>query len=203
MKNLAPLVLSLSMLTACHQNSGPPDFPKLVADAFPEGGQRDEAAISKLWAAANKLPRWQFVTTQDLISQKQPSIELIEGQSYLVAFTDVQLARPYAQYRGQALAAPPKPASPSPTELGPSPFDVAAPADAGPARPNPYVGDDGAPLLLSWTPDEACAYLSAYSGPKLSGVRFNEGTHGFWGDVDAVLTIRKRYKERYASNAGP
>lgn len=217
MTTRATLTGLLLLLTACPQKGppGPVDFTKLVSEAYPTGGKRNNDKTEELWLELNKLPRWHFTTTKDLVAQKQPSIELLSDGSWLIASTDLQIALAYAERRGRALAAPPAAATPPPTTgLPPSPFEVAAAPTAAPVaapdaaveppKPNPYVADDGTALVVTMTPDEAVAYLKGYSGPPLAGVRFNEGApRNFFGDIDAVVNIRTALTAKGAPLAPP
>lgn len=196
----APLFLVFCLGCPEKGPKGPVDFTQLVSEAYPTGGRRNDAKTEELWLELNKLPKWHFTTTKDLVAQKQPSIELLADGSWLVASTDLQIARAYAERRGRAINTP---AAGDGGALPASPFEVAAaPAPAAdaagePAKPNPYVADDGSPLVVTMTPEEAVAYLKSYSGPPLQGVRFNEGApRNFFGDVDAVVNIYTQLKAK-------
>ena len=204
MKTRLSLALLFLLLAGCPEKGpkGPVDFTRLVSEAYPEGGKRNDAKTEELWLELNKLPQWHFTTTKDLVAQKQPAIELLSDGSWLIASTDLNIARAYAQRRGRAIN---KPAAPDAGALPASPFDIApaaAPvavpdAAAEPPKPNPYLADDGSPLVVTMTPEEAAAYLKAYSGPPLQGVRFNEGApRNFFGDVQAVVNIYTELKAR-------
>ena len=203
MKILRSTAVLFLVLAGC-PDKGPADFRTLAKEAYPDDGKLNPPALDRLWIAAFRLPQWHFTTTKDLVGQKQPSIELIDGKSYVVVSTDLQIAQVYARSKGPPPAPPPAAAQPG-TQLGDSPFAVggtgaaptpapaaaalAATADAG--APNPYVGDDGKALVVSMSPEEAVAYLSTYSGPPLAGVRFNEGAaKGWYGELSAVTDIR-------------
>lgn len=206
MKTRTPSFALLFLVLAGCPEKGPADFRTLAKEAYPDDGKQNPPALDRLWVALFKLPQWHFTTTKDLVGQKQPSIELINGKSYLVVSTDLQIAQVYARSKGPPPAPPPVPAQPG-TQLGDSPFAAggtgtggapapapaaaahAAAADAGP--PNPYAGDDGKALVVSMSPEEACAYFAKYQGPPLAGVRFNEAAaKGWYGELSAVTDIR-------------
>lgn len=191
-------LLSLLLLAACQRESGPADFRKLAAEAYPKGREPDRRALDDLWVALNKLPKWHFLATQTSIARKEPSIELVEGDTYLMAFTDLGSLRAYALSKAdKPEGAPALDPSKFTLDLNGPPSAAATAPDAGPMIPKgPYFDADGRALFISMTPDEACAYLSAYKGPPIAGVRFNEGaSRGWFGDVAAVTGIRKGLEE--------
>jgi hypothetical protein len=187
---LALPLLCLS-LAACPDQGpkAPADFKRLTLEAFPPDGTKNVPGEMRLWTELYKLPNWYFLTTRDLAQQKQPSIELIDGQSYLVAFTDMGLLNAYARSRTLA----PKVVAPA----GDASVDDAAKAAAAAPVPdggyvNPYFEPSGKPLAVIMTVEEAITYLQKYQGPPLAGVRFNEGqSKGWFGEPAAVIGIRQ------------
>ena len=193
-----PLVLALVLL-GCPP-SGPADFRTLAEKAYPEGATPDRQALDNLWTALFKLPQWHFLMTAKSAQLKQPAVETIDGQPWLLVYTDLQMLRLYAVANKNVIpdgGAPNTTGTPAAgvTDAGPQfVFAVATQtADGGmlPAIPNPYLAADGSPLFLSMTPDEARAFLATYSAAPISGIRFNEGSRrGWFAPVKAVNDIR-------------
>jgi hypothetical protein len=185
---LALPLLCLSLAACPEGPKAPADFKKLTLEAFPPDGTKNVPGEMRLWTELYKLPHWYFLTTRDLVQQKQPSLELIDGQSFLVAFTDMNLLSVYARSRTVA----PKVVAPA----GDASVDDAAKAAAA-AVPdggyaNPYFDPSGRTLAVMMTPEEAITYLQKYQGPPLAGVRFNEGqSKGWFGESAAVIGIRQ------------
>ncbi|MBK7861888.1 MAG: hypothetical protein IPJ65_25385 [Archangiaceae bacterium] len=199
MKLRALALLLFIAVAAC--TSGPADFGTLALDAYPESGKMgDRAALDRLWTALFKLPKWYFVRTQ--ISGEEPAVELVDGKSSLVAFTEPAALARYGRVRVSPPPAQPAAAAPagaldtSPFAAPGAPPAAAADVDAGPAKPNPYVGSDGKPLYVEMTPAQACDYLSKYRGPAVELVRFNVGTRRSWGGPPSdVIDIHEMLKK--------
>jgi hypothetical protein len=188
---ILPVLLALVLL-GCPP-AGPADFRTLAEKAYPADGTQDGQALDKLWTALFKLPQWHLVMTEQTAALKQPSVEVIGGESYFLVFTDLQMLRSYALWkRDQANA---------PANDGGAPqlvFAVAATSPDGglaPPPPSPYFDAAGNPLFVSMTPDAARAFMEGYKGAPVANVRFNEGARkGWFAPVKAVSTIHSMLK---------
>ena len=190
-----PILLALVLL-GCPP-AGPADFRTLAEKAYPEGATPDRQAMDNLWSALFKLPQWHFLMTAKSAALKQPAVELIDGEPWLLVYTDLQMLRMYAAApKGLATDG----GAPLTTDAGVSPqfvFAVATQiADGGmqPATPNPYLSSDGSPLFLSMSPTEARAFLTKFATP-ISGVHFNEGARkGWFASVKSIGNIHDYLK---------
>ncbi len=167
--------------------SGPADFRVLAEKAYPEDGTQDRQALNKLWTALFKLPQWHLLMTQKTAGQKQPSVEMIDGEPVWLVFTDLQMLKAYALSKAAA-----------PVADGGVPqfvFAVAQVASDGGPNANPYLAPDGTVLWVSMTPDAARAFFAAHQGVPVSSIRFNEGTRkGWFAPLKAVESIHEMLK---------
>ena len=190
-----PILLAL-MLLGCPP-SGPADFRALAEKAYPEGATPDRQAMDNLWSALFKLPQWHFLMTAKSAELKQPAVEMVGGEPWLLVYTDLQMLRMYAMM-SKAVATDGGVNGNSDGGAAPQfVFAVATQsADGGmqPATPNPYLGTDGSPLFLSMSPTEARALITKFATP-ISGIRFNEGTRtGWFASVKSVGNIQDYLK---------
>ncbi len=172
---ILPIFFALALL-GCPP--GPPNFAELAERAYPEHAPADLDSIHKLWTPLFKLPQWHFLMNQKTAAEKQPSVESIGGETFLMVFTDLPSLKAYA------------------VAIKATPESESAASDAGPAQiafavpPNPHLAQDGSPLSVSMTPDEARAFFAGYKGPQVTGIRFNEGARrGWFAPLPAVEKI--------------
>lgn len=198
-------------LSACQRGPGgtPGDFNSMAMVAYPEGGKGSKAALDQLWTSLFKLPKWYFLMSTLSAGQHEPSIELVDGRSQFLAFTDLQQLTDYANWKpkvpvpGAPTAAPAAPGALDTNPFAPGTAAPAAPAVAAPSpdadagsAPNPHLNADGKPLYLEMTPDEACAYFAKYAGPPVAGVRFNDGApRTFGAPLPTIINIREMLKQ--------
>jgi len=192
-----PILLGLALL-ACPP-AAPPDFRALAEKAYPETATPDRQAMDALWTALFKQPQWHFLMTAESAKQQQPAVETIDGEKWLLVFTDLQMLRLYAVANKNVVLD-----GGAPNTTGtPAAAAAAAPTDGGPQLvfavapppPNPYLGPDGSPLFLSMTAEQTKAFFAGYAGAPVSGIRFNEGSRkGWFASVKSVGNIREFLK---------
>lgn len=202
---LLPLVLALALL-GCPPPP-PPDFRVLAEKAYPDGATPDRPALDKLWSSLFKLPNWYFLVSQDTLAKKQPSVEVIGGEPWLLVYTDLNMLKMYAGSNKVLLdggslpdAGPLQPAQVVNMNVLPDGGSPFVPSNLVPSDPSlqtvsPNLGKDGEPLYLQMKPSDALKFLKAWSGPEIKGVRFNEGTRkGWFAPVPAIDTIQEMLK---------
>lgn len=189
---LIPLVLSLVLL-GCPPPP-PPDFRALATKAYPEGATPDKPALDKLWSSLFKLPKWQVLMSQDTAGAKQPSVSTIDGEQWVLVFTDQNFLGLYAgTYRTLLDGGPVPSADAPPPPSGNTPGD-AGPSFAPPETVHPHLAKDGKPLSVAMSPDDVVKLVNDWKGPPIKGVRFNEGTRGWFAPASALPNIRDMLK---------
>lgn len=201
--------LALALLLAACPPPPPADFRALASKAYPENGATpDKSALDKLWAALFKLPNWYVLMSTDSVGKKEPAVVTIDGEQWVLVFTDLNMVRLYASATKVLLDGGSLPdAGPlQPTQVvninvlpdGGSPFVPGnlVPADPSLQTVSPYVDKEGQPLFLLMKPADAIKLLEGWQGASLKGVRFNEGTRAGWfAPVPALGNIRGMLKE--------
>jgi hypothetical protein len=186
-----PLLLALALL-GCPP-AGPADFRTLAEKAYPEGGKPIANAMDNLWTALFKLPKWHFLMTTTTAAARQPAIETIDGEQWLLVFTDLQMLRLYAIANKNVVGDGGAPNTMGAPPAGDAGLQLNLGAPTG--TPNPYLASDGTPLVVSMTSEEVKTFLGSYSGAPVSGIRFNEGSRkGWFASIKSVGNIRDYLK---------
>ncbi len=199
------VVLVLSLVLVGCPPPPPPDFRALAEKAYADGATQDKPALDKLWSSLFKLKKWYFLMSIDTMGAKQPSVSTVDGEQWVLAFTDEAFLGLYAGTHRTLIDGGPLPTGDGPTEVpninvledGGSPF---VPSNRVPVNPSlqmvhPHLGKDGKPLFVAMSPDDAVKFLNAWSGPPIKGVRFNEGSRkGWFAPASALPNIRDMLK---------
>lgn len=93
---LTPILLAVALLQM-PSFADDVNFVELAGKAFPPDGSINREYGDQLYAALYKLPQWHFLMTPASIKRKQPSVQVIDGKSWLLVFTDTDLLRKYAE----------------------------------------------------------------------------------------------------------
>lgn len=72
------------------------DFVALAQKAFPDNAPINRDAMDELWVAAFKLPKWHFLMTPKSAVDKQPSVQIVAEEPWLLVFTDSEKLNQYA-----------------------------------------------------------------------------------------------------------
>lgn len=205
MKLRLPIVLLSLALLGCPP-AGPADFRALAEKAYPEGGTPDRPAMDALWSALFKLPKWHFLMSAQSAQSKQPAAVQINGEAWLLVFTDLDMLNLYAAANKTLVDGGTIPdagpqfvfnVSPTAPVIQPPVADAGEAGNAGAplATVSPHLSSDGKPLFVSMSPAEARAFLAAWAGPPVAGIRFNEGTRkGWFAPLKAISNIQDMLK---------
>lgn len=191
------LVLAL-VLVGCPPPP-PPDFRTLAEKAYPDGATPDKPALDKLWSSLFKLPKWYLLMSQDTLASKEPSVTFVDGEPWVLVFTDVNFLGLYAGTHKTLLDGGPIPPAAEVPSINVFEDGGAAnkmvPADPSLQTTYRHLGTDGQPLHIAMSPNDTVKFLEQWKGPAIKGVRFNEGTRkGWFAPVSALPNIRDMLK---------
>lgn len=196
------LALILSLAVAGCRPQPPPDFRVLAEKAYPDGAAPNRAQMDALWTALFKLKQWHFLMSAETTGARQPAVQMIDGEPWLLAFTDLNMLSLYAAMSEKILldgGAIPDAGPQFDFKIPDSPTaPVVQPATSAPATApavaekttTKFLGSDGKPRVLSMNTDVARKFLADYKGPPVAGIRFNEGARkGWFAPLDALTGI--------------